>query len=907
MRLRQSAALTVAAVTAVLGLPGLATADQAGTTLVVDGSAANCSDSGSGSYAQPYCKISAAAAAVQPGQTVLVLPGTYPDDPVTLTRSGTPEQPITFLGGPVTYDKMAQPMVRTTGTAVTNGFALVGVHDVVIRGFTHYGLRDPLTVTDSARITLDQNRFEGRHSLAAVRISGKSDHVTVSRSLFLSSGGVVVEPGSHDTLITANDLNRTANSAVSVKDAPGTAVTDNTIVYSCLESVLIDGASPGAVVENNVITADNPAHTHYNPAPCDAAHRGEAEISVSADSTPGSKVDYNTVHPWPDAAGYRWAGTAYPTAAALKAATGQGAHDVDLNIDIDENRTWPFDVLSDADTAAIDSADPTAPGVDTDFFGSKPVDHPKVGNTAPGGGLRDRGAFERTGLHDAGLQVHGAGQANYPTGPVPLTVRAVASVTEDWGSPVQYSFDFGDGTAPVVSTSPEVTHTYTRTGSFPVIVTVTDALGARTVGNTSGAHANPPGDLVPQLTTTQLDGGGLYKFQPTGTSPWTVFGETVDFGDGSAPQHPTYGEIYHRYETPGTYTVKETVSDDGGREAVKTVQLRVDYDAEHAALLPGRRVQVIARTADSLLDTGANLDRGVWAGFTPVASNGSNAPAPAQVQSVATTTTGDEYLRTFAVVDGRILSVDRNLGGTRPGGMGYVDRGFWFDWAEVTGAAGAGDLPGVTQVAAASIGEQTHVVALANGRVYEASGNHNTGKWSRWGDITAAVGLPGGVTSIAAGTTGNSLHVATLGADKHVRVADGNYDRGTWSAGDVTAAYGGPTGITQLAGASTPGSRFHVVVLAGGSVHETTGDYAAGYWTGWGNISAASGLTGFSQVAAASTDNSLRLFGVSGGHVYNANGDYTRGQWSSWLDVTAPGAAGTPAKPITAVAAGGIG
>src|SRR5580693_7140229 len=58
----------------------------------------NCSDtaSDSGTESQPFCTIAAAAAVVQPGQTVFVEPSTYA--PVTISVSGTASEPITFQG-----------------------------------------------------------------------------------------------------------------------------------------------------------------------------------------------------------------------------------------------------------------------------------------------------------------------------------------------------------------------------------------------------------------------------------------------------------------------------------------------------------------------------------------------------------------------------------------------------------------------------------------------------------------------------------------------------------------------------------------------------------------------------------------------------------------------------------------
>lgn len=908
LHLRLSVGLTAAIATAVLGLPAPAVAAPAATVLVVNNADdSHCSDSGSGTAATPYCTVSAAAAVVQPGQTVKVLATSkgYDNDVVRLTSSGTPEQPITFLGTPVLADQSSQPWLRSVD-GTTGSFVLAGVHDVVVRGFWHSRKRDAFIIKDSSRITIDQNRFDDPRGTADIRISGTSDHVTVSRNLFDSTTGVALDPGTHDNLVTTNDFNRTVTSAITAKDSPGLAVWHNTIAYSCRESVLIDGASAGAVVKNNVITADNPERTKYDLPRCTVAGRGEAEISVSADSTSGTTVDYNTVHPWPDGAAYRWAGTAYPTAAAFQAATGQGGHDADLNVSLNEITDAPFDLLADTDVAAIDSADPTAPGVSTDFFGSAPVDHRNIANTAPGGGVRDRGAYERTGLRYAEILLSGVTTQD-PQGPAPLTVRATASASQVWGTPLTgYSFDFGDGTDPVVTSSPEAVHTYQGVGSYPVTVTVTDASGARTTSPTRKAFATASGELTADFTATQ-DGGGLAVLTVTSSSPWAVMKRQVDFGTGEGFIDGLWqgGQWYHQYDRPGTYTVRLVVTDDAGHSVTVTKQFQVTFDVEHQVVLPGERVQLLGQNAGGPFSTGANYTRGLWAGVTGLSQLPGVGPLEGPVTSLATAT-GDDWLRGFAAVNGKIYTTDRNLGAYRPGGMGYINPGGWTGWREFAVTAGAAALPGLTQIAAARINGRTHVVALAGGRVYEASNPQTSywSPWSAWGDITEVSGIPAGTTQIAAAGTGNSLHVAALGSDGHVRVADGNYDRGSWSAGDVTAWRGGPGQITQLAGVGV-GNQFHVVALSAGSVHEVTGDYAAGYWTNWGNISAATGLGGsVTQVAAATTGNNMRLFAVSGGHVHSATGDYGRGFWTTWTDVTQPGVAGAT-SPVAFVAAAG--
>ncbi|MFG2821164.1 PKD domain-containing protein [Kitasatospora sp. NPDC048365] len=897
MRLRQSAALTAAAATTVFGFPGAATAAPAGTTLYVNNASAACSDNGSGSQAQPYCTVSAAAAVVQPGQTVQVAASeTYYRESVRIVRSGTAEQPITFLGlSTPRADSVVAP--EPTGDSA---FVLAGVHDVVVRGFTagridEAGTVPLVSVTDSSRVVLDRNWY-ARGGVPAVRIAGPGDHVTVSRSVFtLNSGGVGVTGGARSTLITGNDFGGARSASIAVADAPDTGVTHNTISNSCAESVRIDGVSPGAVIENNVVTAKTRDAVLAGCATA-ATGRGETEISVSAGSVDRTKVDYNTVHPWADAAAYTWAGTPYRTAAEFNAATGQAGHDADLDVLSDPSaQMTTYQKLTEADVPAIDSADPTAPGVDTDLFGTGPVDDPGVANTGPGGSVRDRGAYELTGQSTPLLTLEGV---RVSQGPAPFEVRATATGVNRWGvAQAEYLFDFGDGTEPVRSTSPTVTHVYQQASTYSATVVATDTQGAKAAGTSQIVYVKPPGDLVMSFAT-QTDSDLITRVQVYDSSPYRITGTEIDFGDGSART----SESRHHYAAPGRYTVTVTVTDEGGRTARSSQAVEVRWLDPLTELQPGERVQLLAGSGSWLKSAGANFTNRYWSpAGGPPANSRYTAPND-RVTAVAVTVGSDRVERAFTLVNGRIYCIDRNVGADNG-----LPLGAWSDWAEVTGASRAGVLSGVTKIAAASIGGRTHIVALAGGRVYEASGTSGSGGWSKWGDITAAVGFPAGVTSIAAGSTGNSLHVAMLGADGHVRVADGNYDRGTWSGGDVTAAYGGPRAVSRLAAATTPGSRFHVVAISGDRIYETTGDYAAGYWTGWADVSAATGRADFVEVSAAATGNTLRLFAISrDGRVQNANGDYTAGRWSGFGTVNVNGNTGVPG-PVTADVLGAAG
>ena len=70
------------------GAPAFATA-SVGTLYVNNAQGANCSDSGPGTQAQPYCTIQPAVDAASAGQTVYVSQRMYTGE-VDITRSGTP-------------------------------------------------------------------------------------------------------------------------------------------------------------------------------------------------------------------------------------------------------------------------------------------------------------------------------------------------------------------------------------------------------------------------------------------------------------------------------------------------------------------------------------------------------------------------------------------------------------------------------------------------------------------------------------------------------------------------------------------------------------------------------------------------------------------------------------------------
>ena len=75
------------------------------------------------------------------------------------------------------------------------------------------------------------------------------------------------------------------------------------------------------------------------------------------------------------------------------------------------------------------------------------------------------------------------------------TLFDASKSTVKFGSITSYLWDFGDGSPPVATTSPSLSHTYNEPGSFTASVTETDSAGTSTksvfTGQTMSRHGDP--------------------------------------------------------------------------------------------------------------------------------------------------------------------------------------------------------------------------------------------------------------------------------------------------------------------------------------------------------------------------------------------------------------------------------
>ncbi|MFE6865051.1 PKD domain-containing protein [Kitasatospora sp. NPDC057692] len=535
------------------------TAHAESTVLHVD-NRAKCSDEGTGTQAQPFCTIQAAADVVEPGQTVDIAPYGYSYGPVTIKRSGEPGKPIVIRSAVPYY----MPMTNVTASA--HALVLNGVHDVTVSGLNLDAQQEAVLIKDSTRIALDRTEVRGGRSgagpaTANIRVTGTSADVTVSRSRFFSPpvAGVAIDAGVTGAVVTTNIIAEGVG-GVRVTDAPGTVVVGNTFARNCGADLELAGNSAGAVVQNNIMTK-------RQAFSCGGTPSTAAPLTVSAGSVQGTKADYNSVVPLRTSASYSWGGTSYATPEEFRA-TGQGAHDNAAEPDFYDSMMYAVQGLTDA-------ADPTAPGMlATDFYDNEPADNPDFANTGAGG-YRDRGAIEVQDPLWVSMNASPWAMDGHP-----LNAQFLLSYNASW-TPGTGTLDFGDGSAPVVlKPGPQgINHDYPAFGTYTATLTGTSLTGpSRT--ETAQLTIEPVPDLSAQFSW-KLDDRSRARITVSApdTSPFTIERHTVDFGDGTAPAvsvgHGANLSLTHEYGVGGSYTVTETLVDKHGRTASHTRTIEV--------------------------------------------------------------------------------------------------------------------------------------------------------------------------------------------------------------------------------------------------------------------------------------------------------------------------------------------
>ncbi|MEU6311381.1 PKD domain-containing protein [Streptomyces sp. NPDC047014] len=577
MRPTRATALLTAGLVTLLGAPAAAAAAPGPSTLFVNNQDnAHCSDTGPGTQSAPFCTISAAARLVVPGQTVRIKPGRPYYEALTVERSGEPGKPVSFVSdGPAGSNPWWVDPEK--------GLTVKGASHVVVRGAA---LGGAARVLGSSDVELDRiSMVPGGGSLV---VGEGSQDVRVSRSTLY---GARVEGGSARTVLSHNMIYGEKAAAVAAVDAPGTVVTNNTVFLSCVAAVSLTGGSAGSALFNNVI-----AERVSSPCTTPGQRSG---VSVAQSATAGTRVDYNLIagNGRADYTTYHWAGTAHADRDAFHAATGQGARDIVLASD------------EKAESLAVDSADATAPGVlPTDSRGYPVVDDLRVPNTGKDGGYLDRGAREgQNWLTSMTVDL------DQPWAPAGTPVKATATAVSAWAGPLTYTYDFGDGSAPVTTTERTATHAYGSPCACTVQVSARNEAG-HSVSAQQTAKAAAPGPLTAAFTTQPYlptaENPKAYvlpltvELDPrTTAAPWPVRQMDVDFGDGTKETFSALEPVRHTYGRPGDHKVTVTLKDTRGATSTTTGTARAAYTpAGYVPVFPQRILDT--RTAGAPVQAG---------------------------------------------------------------------------------------------------------------------------------------------------------------------------------------------------------------------------------------------------------------------------------------------------------------
>ena len=151
-----------------------------------------------------------------------------------------------------------------------------------------------------------------------------------------------------------------------------------------------------------------------------------------------------------------------------------------------------------------------------------------------------------------------------------VTFNSAGSVDPD-GTISSYSWNYGDGSA--TGTGATSTHTYTGPGTFTATLTVTDNGGA--TGTVSHPVTVTAANVAPTASFTSSTNNLVATFDGSGStdSDGTITSYAWTYGDGATDTGVTPPS--HTYAKAGTYSVKLTVTDNGGLTNSVTKQVVV--------------------------------------------------------------------------------------------------------------------------------------------------------------------------------------------------------------------------------------------------------------------------------------------------------------------------------------------
>jgi PKD repeat protein len=355
------------------------------------------------------------------------------------------------------------------------------------------------------------------------------------------------------------------------------------------------------------------------------------------------------------------------------------------------------------------------------------------------------------------------------------------------GDPDTFLWNFGDGTT---SSERNPSKTFTRAGSFPVTLTVTNAGGTNTSPAQTVRVTVPPPTAsftvpaTPRIAGTPITFTNTSTGGPFDTVTWNWDDGTPN-GSGNTPSHT--------FAAAGTYRVRITVANPGGSDTVR-VDVRV-YAVVNAEF-----------TAPATVASGANVNfNNTSTGAETYAWNFGDGTT-----STATNPTKSYVNTTNAPVPYPVTLTARNAGGSEETVTRTVTVNPAVPVASFTYASGGGDT---VQFTSTSVGGASYSWDFDDGGTATGANPSHVFEDDGPFDVTLTVTNPTGSNSVtirismATPTVDFTFAPASPNEDQNVTFTNassgGPFSSITWSWGDGTAGGSGNSATHRFA---DPGS-----------------------------------------------------------------------------------------------------
>jgi PKD repeat protein len=571
----------------------------------------------------------------------------------------------------------------------------------------------------SSEVTISRNYGIGLTRTSFVSIGQGVSDTTVTDNEF-GSGGVaaILATGASNTVVTGNTVDDNCGSSIDLEgNSPNSTVENNIVqgvrgtVTTCesAQIVVSAGSAVGTTADHNLIDGASSAGPLYNwaatpymalaaftTATGQGAHDIDADPGFAADREPGD-VQLTEHSPAIDSADANAPGelstdllgkarvddTLVPNTGTGSGIVDRGAFEFQdpMTVSLATSPAKGPAPLPVTATATADNPWGTAVSYSFDFGdGSAPVvtSTPSTSHTYSAEGntntitVTATAADGASGIATATVQVVApaplvAALDTYQN--AELTVVGDGSKTSDSWAITDYSFDFGDGSAPQAGTASTQTHHYPKPGTYTVSLTVTDS-----AGNTNTATSEVVVGSAYQAIQTirlldtrngtgapqaQLGAGGVLGLQITGNNNIPTTGITAVVLDVTAA-NPTANSFLTVWPDGTTQPTLSTVNFQAGATVRNLVTVPVGANG---------KVDFFNNTGST--DVIADLE-GVYSDSATQGVYGTDFSVPVQPSRVLDTRNGTGDGSAGQIGAGRSVTVGVNPQGTLSGATAVV-------------------------------------------------------------------------------------------------------------------------------------------------------------------------------------------------------------------------------------------